>query len=223
MSTNKIKYPILFIKSYGNILFFLKNMYYNIVKKVEIYFILCYNLQKCENIVMEVIFMKKQNGAGAIVDSIVKFAGDAAIKIKKMDKRMLLMIAAAVVLVIIILALIIHGVSAGKGKENQSVPSANNGIVAENDKTTDDEAANYSPKPNQTGTFKVNTGSELPLNMRIAADRNSQVLVTIPNDTVLEVLFVDDSEAKNPGDYGWGYVEYKGERGWVFMEYLKAE
>ncbi len=168
--------------------------------------------------------MKKQSGAGNVLDSIMKFVGNIVNKIKKADKRMLLMVAAAIVLIIIILSLIIHGISAGKDKKE--VPSGSSAGVGSvlTDRTTNDNAANAAtPEANAAGKYKVATGSETPLNMRIAADSSSERITTIPNGTELQVLFVDDSKATNPGDYGWGYVEYKGDRGWVSMEFLKAE
>ena len=168
--------------------------------------------------------MAKKSNVQGILDSVMKFIGEAVAKIKKMDKRLLLMITAAIVLVLVIFCLIVHGVRVNKEKE---IPSSNEGNSVGsviNELGSGSNPAN-SPAPaiNGTGRYKVDTGSDADLNMRLAADRNSDQIGRIPNGTMIDVLFVDDSEAKGPNDYGWGYVEYNNKRGWVFMEYLKAE
>ena len=167
--------------------------------------------------------MKNKKGINGIADTVMKFGKNLVASVKKADKRILLMIVAAAVLVIIILALIIRGVTANK----EEIPSANEnpsntGVISE--LGTGDLAANTAkPALGGIGRYTVDTNSESTLNMRIAADRTSEVLATIPNNTLVEVLFVDDSEAASPDSYGWGYIEYNGKRGWVYMEYLKAE
>ncbi len=158
--------------------------------------------------------MAKANVFQDFMDKVAKFLATTVKKLKKMDRRLLIMIGAAAVLVIIILALIIHGVSSDK-KENEIPESGSVGNMQELPSETQSDAFVVS-----SNMYKVNTGSDADLNMRLAADRDSDVVKRIPNGTELEVLYIDDSEATE-GGYGWGYVEYAGERGWVFMEYLK--
>ena len=133
-----------------------------------------------------------------------------------MDKRFLLMIIAAVALLIVILALIIHSVSAGKSKDEEN--STNPPSLIQEEPSTDDEPAVNAVIAVGAGKYKINTGSESPLNMRPTAGTDYGVITTIPNGTVIEVMFVDDS-----GSAKWGYIEYGGERGWVSMDYLTAE
>ena len=161
--------------------------------------------------------MAKVNVANVFQDFMDKAARFVAVtvkKVKKMDRRLLIMIGAAAILVIVIFSLIIHGVSSNK-KENE-IPESDN-------------VSNMQELPSEISSdtyvdlsdmYKVDTGSDADLNMRLAADRDSEVVKRIPNGTELEVMFIDDSEAGADG-YGWGYVEYAGERGWVFMEFLK--
>lgn len=150
-----------------------------------------------------------------ITDKIAAFLAKTVKTIRKMDKRMLIMISAAVVLVIIIFALIINGLTSDKDN-NEPVESGN--IVSVDEPSTED---NILPvQTNGAGTYKVETGSTAELNMRIAADKESEVVTRIPNGTQLEVMFIDNTDVAD-GDFGWGYVNYNGERGWVFMQYLK--
>ena len=151
-----------------------------------------------------------------ITDKIAAFLAKTVKTIKKMDRRMLIMVSAAAVLVIIILALIINGVASDK--DNKDPVESQDTIVSMEEPSTDE---NILPvQMNGAGTYKVETGSTAALNMRIAADKESEVLEKIPNGTQLEVMFIDDTDVAE-GDFGWGYVSYNGERGWVFMEYLK--
>ena len=158
--------------------------------------------------------MAKSNVFQDLMDKVAKFLATTVKKLKKMDRRLLIMIGAAAVLVIIILALIISGVSSSK-KDNEIPDSSNVGNMQE---LPSEENTDVFVQP--TNMYTVNTGSDADLNMRLAADRDSDVVKRIPNGTQLEVLYIDDSEATE-GGYGWGYVEYAGERGWVYMEYLK--
>ncbi len=151
-----------------------------------------------------------------ITDKVAAFLAKTVKTVKKMDRRMLIMISAAAVLVIVIFALIINGLTSDKDN-NDPVSSQNNTVIA--DEPSTDE--NILPvQTNGSGKYKVETGSTAALNMRIAADKESEVLEKIPNGTELEVMFIDDTGVSE-GDFGWGYVSYNGERGWVFMEYLK--
>lgn len=161
--------------------------------------------------------MAEPNGFQKFLAEAADFFRTLIERIKKADRRLLIMIAAAVVLLIVIIALIAHGVSAGKEKKEPA--SANTPVVVQ-EQTTDDEPDHSAVLPNGTGTYKVTTGSDSDLNMRLAADRNSDVVTRIPNGTELQILFVDDSGVETSSDYGWGYVEYNGERGWVYMEYM---
>lgn len=162
--------------------------------------------------------MAEPSGFQKVMISVANFFRNLVQRIKKTDKRFLIMIAAAVVLLIIILALIIHGVSSRNDKKEDT---SGQGAVISAEQTTDDpEPVIAAPKINGTGMYIVTTGSDSDLNMRLAADKSTNVVTTIPNNTQIEVLFVDDSEAQTPEDYGWGYVDYNGKRGWVFMEYL---
>lgn len=160
--------------------------------------------------------MAESNGFKIAMRRVSNFFNNVVRQIKKGDKRFIIMAAAALVLVLILLILIIHGVSAGKKTKepNTAAPS----VVPE--ATTEDPLPLPAVNPDKTGKYKVNTSSESPLNMRLAADRTSDKIGSIPHDTVIEVLFVDESSVTTPGGYGWGYVEYNGKRGWVSMEYL---
>ena len=152
-----------------------------------------------------------------VTDKIAAFLAKTVKTIKKMDRRMLIMISAAAVLVIIIFALIINGLSSDKDNK-EPVGSQNDNIVAVDEPSTEDNISFV--ETNGSGMYRVETGSTAELNMRLAADKESDVVTRIPNGTQLEVLFIDDIGVAD-GEYGWGYVNYNGERGWVFMEYLK--
>ena len=175
---------------------------------------------------MEVNLMAKENKFQEIMDNAVKLiAGfvkkiqkaDFIKKFKKADKRFLILAGVALVLVIFMLALIIGGVKANK-KEAETTTTPDSSNITE--MTTDAEPV-VDVYLNGAGKYRINTGSSPYLNMRLAADKNSSVVTTIPNGTEIEVLFVDDSGVETPDDFGWGYVEYNGKRGWVFMEYLE--
>lgn len=160
--------------------------------------------------------MAKTNKFQEILENAAEQLGRFVGKLKRMDRRFLIMAGVAVVLVIVMLALIIHGVKVNREDEESSTNPASSNI---SEWTTDDEPED-TVILNGAGKYKVDTGSSPYLNMRLAADRESAVVTTIPNGTELEVMFIDDSEVTDADDYGWGYVEYNGERGWVFMEYL---
>lgn len=161
--------------------------------------------------------MAKANALQNFTDKAAEFLAVTVKKVKKTDRRLLIMIGAAVLLVIIIFALIIHGVSSGK--DDGDVIEAGSNYSNIQDLPSED--ASDKAEADNSDTYTVNTGSDADLNMRLAADRDSDVVKRIPNGTELEVMFIDDSEADSADGYGWGYVEYNGERGWVFMEYLK--
>lgn len=151
-----------------------------------------------------------------ITDKIAAFLAKTVKTIRKMDRRMLIMVSAAAVLVIIIFALIINGLTSDK--DNKDPVDSQNNIVHVDEPSTDE---NILPvQLNGSGTYRVETGSTAELNMRIAADKESDVVTRIPNGTQLEVMFIDDTDVAE-GEPGWGYVSYNGEKGWVFMEYLK--
>lgn len=161
--------------------------------------------------------MAKTNKFQEIMDNAVKMLAGFIRKLKKMDRRFLIMAGIAVVLVIVMLSLIIHGVKVNKKDEESSTRSDSSNITEE--KTTDAEPED-SFVLKGAGKYKVNTGSSPYLNVRLAADKNTSVVTTIPNGTEVEIMFIDDSDVKDADDFGWGYVEYNGKRGWVFMEYL---
>lgn len=161
--------------------------------------------------------MAKTNKFQEILENVAKHLGRFVGKLKRMDKRFLIMAGVAIVLVIVMLALIIHGVKSNKEEEERSTNADSSNIT---EWTTEDEP-DISVMLNGAGKYKINTGSSPSLNMRLAADRDSAVVTTIPNGTEIEVMFVDDRDVETPDDFGWGYVEYNGERGWVFMEYLE--
>lgn len=155
----------------------------------------------------------------ADMSGVQKFLGEAADffrtlieRIKKADRRLLIMIAAAVVLLIVIIALIAHGVSSGK-ETNEPVSVDTPALVQE--QNTANEPANTIVKQNTAGNYRVTT-SGVSLKLRPTASTSYDPLDQIPNGTELEVLYIDDSSS----DSGWGYVEYKGQRGWVSMEYM---
>ena len=155
---------------------------------------------------------EQKNGFQNVIANIGNFFKNAVQQIKKGDKRFIIMSVAALVLVVILLALIIHGVSSGK---TQTPPET----VAPVGTTEDPTFAEPEPVNGRPGKYRVNTNSESSVNMRLAADRTSDRVTTIPHNTEVEVLFVDDS-GMPADDYGWGYVDYNGKRGWVYMEYL---
>lgn len=160
--------------------------------------------------------MAKNNKFQEIIENAVKMLAGFVKKLKKMDRRFLIMAGVAIVLVIVMLALIIHGVKSNKNDEESSTTPDRSNIT---EITTEDDA-DVSVMLNGAGKYKINTGSSPYLNVRLAADKNTSVVTTIPNGTEVEVMFVDDSAVETPDDFGWGYVEYNGKRGWVFMEYL---
>lgn len=162
--------------------------------------------------------MAKTNKFQDILETVLKHIGRFVGKLKRMDRRFLIMAGVAVALVIVMVALIIHGININKNEEESSSTPDYSNITEE--RTTDDEPDN-TVMLNAVGKYKVSTGASPNLNMRLAADKESAVVTTIPNGTEIEVMFVDDSDVKDADDFGWGYVEYNGKRGWVFMEYLK--
>ena len=122
----------------------------------------------------------------------------------------------ALVLVIVMLALIIGGVKANKNDEETTTAPVSSNIT----EITTDAEPEADVYLNGAGMYTINTGTTPNLNMRIAADGESSILTKIPNGTQIEVMFVDDSGVETPDDFGWGYVEYNGQRGWVSMKYL---
>lgn len=159
--------------------------------------------------------MAASNGFQNVLKKIVNFFSVLAERIRKSDKRLLIIIAACVIVLILVLALIIHGVSSGKKKEETPSAAPVQNIVEPDtqEDPTDDVL------PNGTGRYLVN--SSVGLKLRPTASTDYDYLALIPDGTSLTVLFVDDSNAGESG-YGWGYVEYNGQRGWVSMEFLKA-
>lgn len=161
--------------------------------------------------------MAEPNTFQKIIIAIVKFFRNLWEKIKTMDRRKLIIICAAVVLFIIILSVAIHSAKSNKKVEESSTEPPVVYVVPEE---TTDSALTASVS---VGTYKVNTGdNDVPLNVRMAASSDTTALTSIPNGTTVTVLYVDDSDKANNNNYGWGYLEYDGQRGWVSMEYLKA-
>lgn len=158
-----------------------------------------------------------------ITDKIAKFIAkainkskDLFEKLKKLDKRFLILMAVAAVLVIVLFALIVNGISKS-GDNNKPIESEGMSNISE--VTTDYEEP--AAVQGNTGIYKVQTGSSSHLNMREAADKNSDKVGQIPNGTAVEILYIDDTEVTaGTAEYGWGYVRYNGVRGWVYMEYL---
>ena len=161
--------------------------------------------------------MAKTNKFEDILEVVIKHLGRAAGKLKRMDRRFLILSGIAIVLVIVMLSLIIHGIKTNKEVETTTAPDYSN-IT---DVPTTDEDVEDTVVLVGAGKYKVNTGSSPYLNMRLAADKESAVVTTIPNGTQIEIMFVDDRDVTEENEFGWGYVEYNGERGWVFMQYLK--
>ena len=160
--------------------------------------------------------MAKTNKFEDILEVVIKHLGRAAGKLKRMDRRFLILSGIAIVLVIVMLSLIIHGIKTNKEVETTTTPDYSN-IT---DVPTTDEDVEDTVVLVGAGKYKVNTGSSPYLNMRLAADKESAVVTTIPNGTQIEVMFVDDRDVTEENEFGWGYVEYNGEKGWVYMEYL---
>ena len=141
---------------------------------------------------------------------------DFAKMLKKADMRFLILAGVAFVLVIVMLALIIGGIKANK-KEEETTTAPDFSNITELTTDAEPEVEVYL---NGAGKYTVDSGSSPSLNMRLAADGESSILTKIPKGTELEVMFVDDSGVETPDDFGWGYVEYNGKRGWVSMKYL---
>ena len=169
--------------------------------------------------------MAKENKFQEIMDKVVKLmAGflkklkksDLVKKLKNADMRFLILAGVAFVLVIVMLALIVNGIKSNK-KEDETTTAPDFSNITEI--TTDAEPA-VDVYLNGAGMYTVDSGSSPSLNMRLAADGESSILTKIPKGTELEVMFVDDSGVETPDDFGWGYVEYNGKRGWVSMKYL---
>lgn len=158
--------------------------------------------------------MAKQSGFQKILRQAIRFIDGIIEKLKKMDRRFLLMLAAAVVLLIVILALIIHAV--GSNKVEDEAPSSPPSYIQEED-STDAEPETSVIAAVGAGKYTVALDSATHVNMRPSAGTKYDYIARIPNGTVLDVMFVDDS-----GDTSWGYVEYDGVRGWVSMDYLTA-
>ena len=66
-------------------------------------------------------------------------------------------------------------------------------------------------EPVEPGDYRVKTNGGV-LNVRAEADKNSESLIKIPNETDIIVL----RSVK-----GWAYVEYSGVRGWVNSAYIE--
>ena len=162
--------------------------------------------------------MAKTNKFEDILEVVIKHLGRTAGKLKRMDRRFLVLSGIAIVLVIVMLSLIIHGIKKNKEAETTTKAPDYSNIT---DVPSTEEDVQDTVVLVGAGKYKVNTGSSPYLNMRLAADKESAVVTTIPNGTEIEVMFVDDRDVVDADDFGWGYVEYNGERGWVFMQYLK--
>ena len=161
--------------------------------------------------------MAKTNKFQEIMDNAVRLLAGIIKKLKKMDRRFLIMSGIALVLVIVMISLIAHGVKANKKDEETTTNPTSSNITEE---PSTDAEPDDSFVLNGAGKYRVNTGSSPYLNVRLAADKNTSVVTTVPNGTEVEVMFIDDSDVETPDDFGWGYIEYNGKRGWVFMEYL---
>lgn len=162
--------------------------------------------------------MAKTNKFEDILEVVIKHLGRFAGKLKRMDRRFLVLSGIAIVLVIVMLSLIIHGIKTNKEAETTTKAPDYSNIT---DVPSTEEDVQDAVVLVGAGKYKVNTGSSPYLNMRLAADKESAVVTTIPNGTQIEVMFVDDRDVTEENEFGWGYVEYNGERGWVFMQYLK--
>ncbi len=158
--------------------------------------------------------MAKQSGFQKFLRQAVRFIDGVIEKLKKMDRRFLLMLAAAVVLLIVILALIIHSV--GSNKTDEEIPSSTPSYI-QDEVTTDDEPETTVIAAVGAGKYTVTLDSATHLNIRPSAGTKYDFIARVPNGTVVDVMFVDDS-----GETSWGYIEYDGVRGWVSMDYLTA-
>lgn len=163
---------------------------------------------------------EEKNEKMSFSDRFTKFVGDLVLRIKKMDKRVIIMSCVAIILVIVIVIFIVKGVSSNKAEKEDGTVAPNTPAYGEREPTSADESPDAA-LGNKAGKYKVSTGGDTPLNLRMAADKTSPALITIPNDAVIDIFYVDDSEADDNNGYGWGYTQYNGERGWVFMEYVK--
>lgn len=159
--------------------------------------------------------MSKQNKFQNVLTAVKRMALDVVDRLKKMDRRLLIMVASAVVLLLIVIILIASGVKANKKEIPEAEISTDDPAVLYNDPGTNNNTNNTIVAVG-AGKYKVNTGSDADLNMRRAAGSKYDRITSIPNGTVVDVLFVDDQvDAK-----GWGYIRYNGDSGWVSMEFL---
>lgn len=168
---------------------------------------------------------EKRNPKGrAPLDKVKDFIANVRDKIVAFGVKRAAIIA-AVALVLIIVIIICSAVSSKRDKTPKTDKKNNIAVVAEEKSTEPDTPVVKAPTAVQAGapgTYTVVLDEADSVNMRMAASADSGLITTIPNGTVLEVLFVDDKDKTQNDGYGWGYTEYDGERGWVFMEYLQA-
>lgn len=161
--------------------------------------------------------MAKQSNFQKFVREVYRFVNTAIERLKKADRRFLMMVGIAIVIVIVLIVLICVGVSSGKDDNADAAAKTDNSYIVD-EPSTDAEPAVDTLLPSGAGNYVVATGSTADLNMRPTAGTQYSPIVAIPNGTSVQVLFVDDSSSPS-----WGYIEYNGERGWVSMDYLKAE
>ncbi len=64
----------------------------------------------------------------------------------------------------------------------------------------------------EIGTYQITANGGL--NMRAEPSTSSAVLVTIPNNTIVQVTAV-----QKVGSYYWGYTSYEGKSGWIRLDY----
>lgn len=160
--------------------------------------------------------MAKNNMVQDILENAAEQLGRFVGKVRRADKRFLILSGVAVVLVIIMLSIIVHSIRANKADEEITTTNDISNIYELPSEEYEDEAVVSAT----VGKYRINTGDSPFLNMRLAADKNAEVVTKVPNGTEIEVMFIDDYGVGTDSDYGWGYIEYNGKRGWVYMEYL---
>ncbi|MBQ8288346.1 MAG: bacterial Ig-like domain-containing protein [Clostridia bacterium] len=75
-----------------------------------------------------------------------------------------------------------------------------------------DGSGNVTEESYEVGSYQITANGGL--NMRSEPTTSSTVLVTIPNNTIVQVTAVQKS-----GSYYWGYTTYGGKSGWIRLDY----
>lgn len=75
-----------------------------------------------------------------------------------------------------------------------------------------DGSGNVTDNSYEIGSYQITADGGL--NMRAESNTSSAVLVTIPNNSIVQV-----SAVQKVGNYYWGYTTYSGKSGWIRLDY----